>query len=255
VFSTLKKTVRPLTNVVRSLIDSVYAPALFHLARIKANDLVGAKKSATGETRTANPLETHFDALSTGPGLWKWRHYFDIYHAHFSRFRGKKPKILEIGVYSGGSTEMWREYFGEGCEYFGVDINPECRKFEKKGVTIRTANQSDREFWRKFREEVGEVDIVIDDGGHRPRQQRPTFEEIFRCIRPGGVYLCEDMHGVKNPFTSYLQGLASTLNDNRFNAVQAWVKTVAFYPFITVVEILDSPRQGLVSEKRGDRWL
>lgn len=254
-FDRIRKTVRPLTDVARSLIDSLYAPALFHLAVSNAPKLSGGRRKGSTEPYQPNPLEAHFDSHSAGPGIWKWRHYFDIYHSHFSKFRGKQPKILEIGVYSGGSMEMWREYFGEGCEYFGVDINPECRKFEKKGVAIRTADQSDRQFWRRFLEEIGEVDIVIDDGGHRPRQQRPTFEEVFRRIRPGGVYLCEDMHGVKNPFASYLQGFANRLNDNRFNAVQGWVKSVAFYPFVTVVDLLDRPRDGLVSERRGDIWL
>jgi hypothetical protein len=150
---------------------------------------------------------------------------------------------------------MWRNYFGADCEIIGVDINPECRQHEKNGVTIKIANQSDRAFWRRFREEVGEVDIVIDDGGHRPRQQRPTFEEILRCIKPGGIYLCEDIHGLKNPFAAYIRGFANTLNANRFNPVQAWVKSVTFYPYIAVLEILERPRDGLVSERSGDSWL
>jgi SAM-dependent methyltransferase len=255
VFDTLRKTVRPLTNIARSLIDSVYAPALFALAGRKADEVVGARQPAPGVTAAPNPLETFFDSHRTGPGVWKWRHYFEAYHTHFSRFRGKRPKIVEIGVYSGGSLEMWREYFGEGCELYGVDINPACRQFQKNGVTIKIANQSDRSFWRKFREEVGDVDIVIDDGGHRPRQQRPTFEEILRGIKPGGVYLCEDVHGLKNPFAAYLRGVANRLNDDSFNAVQAAVKSVSFYPYIAVVELFDRPLTGLKAEQRGDRWI
>jgi SAM-dependent methyltransferase len=253
VLDRLRRTVRPLTNIGRAVVDTFYAPALFLLAGRKAEGIIGTR-SATAGTVPANPLESYFDAHK-GAGLWKWRHYFDAYHAHFSRFQGRKPRILEIGVYSGGSSEMWREYFGEGCEYFGVDIDPQCLRFNKNGVTIKTANQSDRAFWRRFREEVGEVDIVIDDGGHRPRQQRPTFEEILRCIKPGGVYLCEDIHGLKNPFAAYMRGIANELNANRFNGVQAWVRSVTFYPYIAVLEILDRPRAPLVSERRGDDWL
>ncbi len=233
----------------------VYAPLLFFLAGRKANGIIGDRSPVVDGLPTPNPLEVLFDSQQDGAGLWKWRHYFDAYHTHFSKFRGKRPRILEIGVYSGGSLELWRKYFGSDCEIFGVDINPQCQKFEKEGVTIKIANQSDRDFWRRFRDEVGQVDIVIDDGGHRPRQQRPTFEEIFRCIKPGGVYLCEDIHGLKNPFSSYLLGFANTLNADRFNAVQAWVKSVSFYPYVAVVEILDRPLTGLVAEKRGDLWI
>lgn len=251
----LRKKIRPLTNFLRLLVDMVYAPSLYYLAGRKANAIIGNGKAASGRSIAPNPLETFFDSHRSGPGVWKWRHYFEAYHAHFSKFRGARPKIVEIGIYSGGSLEMWREYFGEDCELFGVDINPICRQFEKKNVKINIANQSDRSFWRKLREEVGEVDIVIDDGGHRPRQQRPTFEEIISSIKPGGVYLCEDVHGLRNPFAAYLRGVANALNDDRFNAVQARIKSVTFYPYIAVVEMLDTPRKGLTSEKSGDQWI
>ncbi len=254
-FDVLRKKVRPLTNTARTLIDMVYAPSLYWLAGCKANGIVGNGKAASGRPVSPNPLETYFDSHRTGPGLWKWRHYFEAYHTHFAKFRGARPKIVEIGVYSGGSLDMWREYFGADCELYGVDIDKSCMKHEKQNVKINIANQSDRAFWRKFREEVGEVDIVIDDGGHRPRQQRPTFEEILGAIKPGGIYLCEDIHGLRNPFAAYLRGIANTLNDHRFNAVQARIKSVTFYPYIAVVEILDTPRKALTSEKSGDQWI
>ena len=39
-----------------------------------------------------------------------------------------------------------------------------------------------------------QVDIVIDDGGHRMQQQITSFEELYPHIQPHGVYLCEDIH-------------------------------------------------------------
>jgi hypothetical protein len=122
-------------------------------------------------------------------------------------------------------------------------------------VSIHIGNQSDRGFWRRLHAKIGQVDIVIDDGGHKPRLQRPTFEEILKMIKPGGVYLCEDLLGNKNPFASYLMGFANRLNDEAFNPVQAAVKSVAFYPYVAVVEMLDVRRQKLAAERRGDRWL
>src|SRR5687768_5280908 len=43
----------------------------------------------------------------SGRGLWKWEHYLEIYDRHFARFRGHAVHVMEIGVYSGGSLEMW----------------------------------------------------------------------------------------------------------------------------------------------------
>ena len=55
-------------------------------------------------------------------------------------------------------------------------------------------------------------DIIIDDGGPTPEQQRITFEELLPHLRPGGVYNCEDIHGKANLFTSFVSGVTDSLN-------------------------------------------
>jgi hypothetical protein len=45
-----------------------------------------------------NPLREWFDNYSEGPLIHKWLHYFDIYHRHLARFRGKNATIVEFGV-------------------------------------------------------------------------------------------------------------------------------------------------------------
>ena len=40
-----------------------------------------------------NPLHRFFEN-NTGGTLDKWRHYFDVYHRHFARFRGTDPELL-----------------------------------------------------------------------------------------------------------------------------------------------------------------
>lgn len=60
-----------------------------------------------------NELVTWFAQREKGPGLDKWSRYLDAYHRHFNRFRVQdKITIVEVGVQSGGSIEMWRSYFG-----------------------------------------------------------------------------------------------------------------------------------------------
>jgi len=126
--------------------------------------------------------------------IHKWSHYFEIYDRHFSRFRNKPLVILEIGVFHGGSLQMWKDYFGDQAVIYGVDINPDCKKLEEENVHIKIGSQSDRHFLRKLMKEIPPVDILIDDGGHTMRQQIITFEELFGHIKEDGVYLCEDMH-------------------------------------------------------------
>lgn len=45
----------------------------------------------------------------------KHAHYFDIYHRHLQHFRGKKMHLLEIGVASGGSLQMWKARLWDFC--------------------------------------------------------------------------------------------------------------------------------------------
>src|SRR5690349_20995738 len=160
----------------------------------------------------ANPLRTYFDTLVEGPGVWKWLHYFDLYHRHLEKFVGRDMSLVEVGVYSGGSLGMWRHFFGPGCHIHGIDIEEACREYEGPGTTIHIGDQADRAFWARFRRAVPDVDVFIDDGGHEPEQQMVTLEEMLPHLRPGGVYVCEDVHGVGNGFAAFVQSLSDALN-------------------------------------------
>ena len=74
------------------------------------------------EPNDDNPLWKYF-SHNEGRIIHKWHHYFDIYHNHFCRFRDLPITILEIGVYKGGSLQMWKNYFGPKAKIYGVDID------------------------------------------------------------------------------------------------------------------------------------
>ena len=140
-----------------------------------------------------NDLERFF-SQNEGRLIHKWKHYFEIYDRHFSRFRGSPVNIVEFGVSQGGSIQMWKHYFGEDAKIFGVDINPNCKQFEEPGVKIFIGDHEDRRFLQSVASQVPVIDILIDDGGHTMGQQIATFEELFPRIAPNGVYLIEDLH-------------------------------------------------------------
>ena len=130
----------------------------------------------------SNPLWAHFAANHEGPGIWKWVHYFDIYQRHLGKFVGRDPHIVEIGIYSGGSLSMWRSYFGPRCQITGVDIEDVCRVYEKDGIRVFIGDQADRQFWKSLRAESAPFDVLIDDGGHSPEQQRITLDSSFQVL-------------------------------------------------------------------------
>lgn len=146
-----------------------------------------------------NDLEKYF-YKNTGNLIHKWKHYFEVYDRHFSKFRGTDVHVVEIGVFQGGSVQMWKNYFGPKATIYGIDINPLCKTFEEDRIKILIGDQGDRKFLRSVAKEIPRIDILIDDGGHTMEQQINTFEELFPCVDPHGVYLCEDLH------TSYWRG-------------------------------------------------
>ncbi|MFC1585061.1 class I SAM-dependent methyltransferase [Fibrobacterota bacterium] len=140
-----------------------------------------------------NDLETYF-LKNNENQLFKWKHFFEIYERHFSRYRGTDVHIVEFGVFQGGSLKMWRHYFGPGAKIYGVDINPECKQLEEEQIKVFIGDQEDRRFLKSLAGKIPRIDILIDDGGHMMTQQIKTFEELFYHIEEDGIYLCEDMH-------------------------------------------------------------
>jgi cephalosporin hydroxylase len=218
-----------------------------------------------------NILRKFFYDRATGPGIWKWDHYFDIYERHFCRFRGKPVTVAEIGIYSGGSLDMWQHYFGEQARVIGIDIEPDCRIYEREGVSVYIGNQSDKTFWKMFREAEPNVDIIIDDGSHKYRHQLLTFQEMFGHIRKGGVYLCEDIHGYPmNDFVEYMGQVFHQLHEHtgfekhpdepsrrlvkKTTEFQRDVRSISFYPYVCVVEKNEIEVVEFVAPKRGTEW-
>ncbi len=139
-------------------------------------------------------LRKYFDANSNGNCIDKWDHYFDIYEFWFNKYKNKPIVLLEIGVFQGGSLNMWREYFGDQAKIYAIDINPLCKQFETENTKIFIGSQSDREFLNNVKSQIPEIDILTDDGGHMMDQQIITFEELYGHVKNGGTYLCEDLH-------------------------------------------------------------
>jgi hypothetical protein len=219
---------------------------------------------ATAPKRTTNPLWDYFKSHQSGRGIWKWEHYFDAYERHFRKYVGREVVGVEVGIYSGGSLNMWRSYFGPRCKVYGVDIEEACKTYEEDGVRVFIGDQADRSFWQTFKKQVPQVDILIDDGGHTPEQQIVTLEEMLPHLRPGGVYFCEDVHGTHNEFASYVSGLASHFHEWAVKPGQVLaaaptefqraVSSIHLYPFLVVIERTEAPINSFVAPKRGTEW-
>jgi len=227
------------------------------------------KDESTGRAELAssasNPLLEYFESHHEGRGIWKWQHYFAAYQRHLSKFVGREVHLLEIGVYSGGSLEMWRHYFGPQCRVYGVDIESACQAYADDAIKIFIGDQADRNFWQTVKSKVPALDVVIDDGGHKAEQQIVSLEELLPQLRPDGVYLCEDVQGVSQRFADYVSGLARSLNatdlrthtagvESSATPFQAAVHSIHCYPFLTVIERTGAPAGKFTAPRHGTQW-
>lgn len=155
--------------------------------------------------------------------------YFQVYEELLARYRNKKITFVEVGVLNGGSLFMWRSYFGHQARIIGIDFNPGAKKWQKEGFEIFIGNQADPMFWDDFFKSVGEVDIILDDGGHTNEQQIITTNKTVPYIRDGGMLIVEDTHSSylkkygnpsKYSFMKYVTNIIDSIN-SRFPFVGA----------------------------------
>lgn len=155
------------------------------------------KFAYTGERIDTGFPPTEIEALfwnNTGIVVHKWHHYLPLYDRYFRPWKNRPVRMLEIGVSKGGSLALWRRYFGPDAIIFGIDIDPKCAKFNGIDGQVRIGSQDDPKFLRSVVEEMGGVDIVLDDGSHFAKHMDASLDVLFPMLSVGGIYVLEDLH-------------------------------------------------------------
>ena len=200
-----------------------------------------------------NELEQYFEKNDKRL-INKYQHYFDVYDKHFSKYKGQEITIVEVGVFQGGSLQMWRSYFGPKAKIWGIDIDPRCKLLEEQNTNIIIGSQEDETFLESIYDITGPIDILIDDGGHTQKQQIETFKILFDKIKNDGVYLCEDVHtsywlsygGGSNRMGTFIQftkklidklnAYHSEENSLQVDSFTKSAKSIHYYDSIVVIE-------------------
>jgi len=163
--------------------------------------------------------ENEFLTLATKAGTDKvtTHQYHHAYHTFLAEYRHKPVKMLEIGLgcnmnYGPGkSAALWNEYFThpEAKIYF-MEGDKNCldrwgaetlQKYPR--FTLSAGDQGDVPYLNSFVNQHGpkeSFDIIIDDGGHNVNQQWTSLHVLFDLVKPGGLYIIEDL------LTSFMGG-------------------------------------------------
>lgn len=141
-------------------------------------------------------LKELFDKHGTDKGT---KHRYDIVYDHlFSPRRNQELNFLEVGVWKGNGLAAFHEYF-PNANLYGIDdftrVNPEQVPIFKKdrvqwGKCDSTIFEESSLLLRKF---GVQFDIIVDDGAHHPHANMFTFMNFKDALKPGGIYVIEDV--------------------------------------------------------------
>jgi len=152
--------------------------------------------------------------------------YFEVYNKLFKPYVKRPITFVEVGVYGGGSLNMWKKYFHPKSRIIGIDLNPEALKLRSKGFEIFIGDQGDSNFWMELFKKIGKIDILLDDGGHTDAQQIQTLISAIPQINSGGIIAIEDVHASyltefgnpsKYSFINYCKKIIDVMNYRYIN--------------------------------------
>lgn len=121
--------------------------------------------------------------------------FVDVYDKAFSGRRGSVRRMLEIGVHEGSSLLMWASYF-PGVYVTGWDLRSYPEGAFGERVTTQVVDQGSRLSILEGIANMGSplLDLIIDDGSHRMRDQQESLCSLWPFLAPGGTYIIEDLH-------------------------------------------------------------
>ena len=163
-------------------------------------------------TGTLENLTDLADKYGSDKGSAKHR-YTELYHLLFHALRDRELVFLEMGLQIGGpehgkgvdrqttdlpSIRMWLEYFPK-AQLQGLDVS-DFSWFEHERFSFFRCDMESRPEIRAAAKSMQVPDIVLDDASHASHHQQNAFLEIFPKLRPGGLYIIEDLRWQPAPY-------------------------------------------------------
>ncbi len=134
-------------------------------------------------------------ALSVSDKEYVHSYYSRVYDKLLTPLQTTTKRVMEIGVLEGASLAIWRDYF-INAEIVGIDNNSECGSLVRglDRISLDIADTGNEEDLRRLQQKYIDVDIILDDGGHKMHEQQLAFAYLFQSLKPNGLYILEDLH-------------------------------------------------------------
>jgi hypothetical protein len=124
----------------------------------------------------------------------KHQFYLNHYERHFRYMVDRPIKLLELGIFRGGSLLLWRDFFQHG-NIIGLDLNPVDIHDLTGKISVYQGDQRDLNLLDRIATECAPdgFDIIIDDASHIAESTKISFWHLFdNYLKPGGCYVIED---------------------------------------------------------------
>ena len=137
--------------------------------------------------RDLSLLELH-DKYGAGKGRFLIARYEEL----FMSLRNRDIKLLELGIWKGGSLKMWKDYFPKSS-IVGLDRDKKLLVNEPR-IKSYAGDQADEKLLIEICEKNAPegFDIIIDDASHIGELTRKSFRYLFKYLKSGGIYVIED---------------------------------------------------------------
>ncbi len=119
--------------------------------------------------------------------------YLDVYETLLAPFQGRPISLLELGVHSGHSLLLWREFLPQ-ARIAGLDLRARPDNIEGlENVTFIHGRQEDEVLLQATAHDHGPFDLIFDDASHVGRLTKASYLHLISHLRPGGLYIFEDI--------------------------------------------------------------
>lgn len=123
--------------------------------------------------------------------------YGDFYEKYLNVLKNHDVVFgLEIGIFEGASLKVFEEYF---TNVFMVGLDRDDKSYlQTPNISTGILDQSNENSLKSFYDHCTQnnhyFDFILDDGSHHMKDQQITLGYLFPLLKPGGIYIMEDLH-------------------------------------------------------------
>jgi hypothetical protein len=125
--------------------------------------------------------------------------YFNlVYNDLFKSNPDNVKKFLDIGGIDVNILGLWKDYF-KNAQILAVNKNFSnyqsiINNLKDERIKFLDLDISDDFILSKICDENNNLDIVLDDGSHKMKDQQYCFAKLFKNLNDNGIYIIEDLH-------------------------------------------------------------